>query len=93
MWGTDKACVLYAEELFPKANDGFNTDRHSIAFNPDIEDVADFGCTLAWKYHVACARVAEMVYGIFSYIFHAAYPAFAKARSKIRWDRIEGLQT
>ena len=75
--GADDACVLDTEQLFPKTDDAVNPHRYLIAFNPDIEDVADFGYTLAWKYHIASARVAEMTYSIFSDIFHAAYPTFA----------------
>jgi hypothetical protein len=74
--GADEAGVLYAVELFPKSNDSLNLNRDHIAFNPNIEDVADLGCTTAWKHHIARARVAEMTYSIFSDIFHAAYPAF-----------------
>jgi hypothetical protein len=84
--------VLYTVQLFPKTNDAVDPDRHHIAFNPDIEDVADFGCTIAWKHYVACARVPEVTYSIFSDIFHAAYPALARARSKFRWDKTEGWQ-
>lgn len=93
MGGADDACVLYTVQLFPKTDDAVNPHRYLIAFNPDIEDVADFGYTLAWKYHVACAPVTEMTYSIFSYVFHTAYPAFARARLKIRWETAEGLQT
>src|SRR5580704_3471341 len=91
--GADEACVLYTVYLFPKADDAVDPDRHRIAFNPGFEDVADFGFTNTRKHNIAGARVAEMIYSIFSYIFHAAYPAFARARLKIRWERMEGVQT
>ena len=64
--------MLHTVQLFSKTDDALNLDRHPIAFNPDIEDVTDFRCTIAWKYYIAGARVAEMIYSIFSYIFHAA---------------------
>jgi hypothetical protein len=56
--GADEACVLYAIYCFSETDDALNFDRHPIAFDPDIEDVADFGFTIAWKYHIASARVA-----------------------------------
>ena|SRR5271156_53896 len=75
--GADAACELCTENLLPQTDDAVYPERNHIALNPDINDVADFGFTIARKYYLACAGVAGMTYRIFSYIFHAAYPAFA----------------